>query len=93
MLERRAAVNKVVLTIQKEQRDAGGEVWDKHTNIDKFLQEVEDREDLKEMLEAGGATINDMRLRLEHLRYFNEVIKITKLRNGFLMRIEPKYNE
>ncbi|PAV81514.1 hypothetical protein WR25_05940 [Diploscapter pachys] len=72
MLERRAAVNAVVAKIRKERADSGGEVWNTHTDIDKFLSEVNSRADLKEMLKSGGATANDMRLRLEYLRRLNE---------------------
>ena len=68
MLERRAAVDEVVLAIQKEQADSGGEVWNKYYDIDKFIFEVSGREDLKQMLEVEGATVNDVQSRLEYLR-------------------------
>ena len=63
----------MVKKVQKEQRDAGGEVWDKHTDVDKFVKAVEDREDLRKMLKAEGARIDDMRSRLQRLRQQNEV--------------------
>ena len=63
----------MVKKVQKEQRDAGGEVWDKHTDVDKFVKAVEDREDLRKMLKAEGARIDDMRSRLQRLRHAKEV--------------------
>ena len=62
------AVDEVVLTIQKEQADSGGEVWSKYYDIDKFVSEVSGREDLKQILEVEGATVNDVQSRLEYLR-------------------------
>ncbi|PAV79085.1 hypothetical protein WR25_00236 [Diploscapter pachys] len=94
MLERRAAVDEVVLTIQREQANSGGEVWDKHTDIEKFVKAVEDREDLKQLLEAGGATLKDLQSRLEHLRYAKEYnTKVEMARpavNAVVVRIQEE---
>ena len=73
MLARRAAVNAVVAKIKKERADSGGDTWNTHTDINKFVKAVEDREDLRKMLKAEGARIDDMRSRLQRLRQQNEV--------------------